>query len=69
MRTTQIHCGKFYEAFHIVGSHGGIVVSSKRKRGGVKLPSDHPQFKQYLDSFMDGDSIENEGLCRALLGS
>lgn len=67
MRTTQIHSGKYYAAFLIKGDHGGIVVSSKRKSGGTKLPNNHSQFASYLECFEAGDSVECDALCRALL--
>ena len=67
MLTTQIHSGRHYEAFLIKGEHGGIVVSSKRKSGGTKLPNSHRQFASYLEGFENGDNVECEALCRALL--
>lgn len=68
MITETLHKGRHYEAHHIAGPHGGLIVSRRGKRGGVQLRPDHAQYADYLDAIRTAlDSDEREALCRALL--
>jgi hypothetical protein len=61
-----IHSSSNYSA-HLLNS-SGLVIESTRKKGGVQLRPEHPQYGEYVDAIrMAIDSEEADALCRALL--
>jgi hypothetical protein len=61
-----IHNSPNYSA-HLLNS-SGLIIESTRKRGGVQLRPEHPQYGEYVDAIRTAiDSDEADALCRALL--
>jgi hypothetical protein len=61
-----LHTSANYSA-HLANS-AGLIIESTRKRGGVNMRPDHPQFAEYLEAFRTAiDSDEADALCKALL--
>ena len=61
-----IHTSSNYSA-HLLNS-SGLVIESTRKKGGVQLRPEHPQYSEYVDAIRTAiDSDEADALCRALL--
>ena len=63
-----LYGGPFYRAELLTSAHGGLIVTRKRKRGGVILKPDHSQYADYVETFRTAlDDSERSALCRALL--
>lgn len=61
-----LHTSSHYAAYQ--HPKAGLIVQSARKRGGVQLPTDHPQYADYVEAFATVlDDSEGDALCRALL--
>jgi ABC-type glycerol-3-phosphate transport system substrate-binding protein len=61
-----IHSSSNYSA-HLLNS-SGLIIESTRKKGGVQLRPEHPQYSEYVDAIRTAiDSNEADALCRALL--
>ena len=61
-----IHNSSNYSA-HLL-NNSGLIIESTRKRGGIQLRPEHPQYSEYVDAIRTAiDSDEADALCRALL--
>ena len=61
-----LHNSQYYTAD--LHPRAGLIIESKRKSGGVRLTSDHPQYAEWVDAIKTAiDSQEADALCKALL--
>ena len=63
-----LHNSQYYTAD--LHHKAGLIIQSKRKSGGVRLTSDHPQYTEWVDAIKTAiDSAEADALCKALLSN
>ena len=64
-RTTLLYRGAHYCAEWVPGTHGGLCVTRKRKRGGVIFPDTDGTWRDAFATASDDD--ERHAFCRAIL--
>jgi hypothetical protein len=61
-----IHTSLNYSAYLM--NNSGLIVEHNRKKGGIQLKPNHPQYCEYVDALRTAiDSKEADALCKALV--
>ena len=63
-----LHNSQYYAAH--LHPRAGLIIESKRKTGGIRLTSDHPQYAEWVGAIKTAiDSFEADAICKALLSN
>ena len=65
VRSALLHDGAHYSVCWVPGTHGGLCVTRKRKRGGVIFPDTDGTWRDAFATALD--DAERNDICRAIL--